>query len=313
MSVNYASGLSEYKNKGTCGTKELIDSDKKLARNIKILAEWIRKSKHCVIYCGAGISTAAGIPDFRGPNGVWTLEKRGQKPDESKMKSFDQCIPTFTHLAIITMINKGLVKHVVSQNIDGLFLKANIDRENLSELHGNYFVDECIDCHSRFIRHRPSPTMGCKFTGDKCAKCDGPIHDTILDWEQELPDNEFDRAQIESEKCDLAICLGTSLQIEPANLLPLEVLKKSDNQHENTDDHLNKLVIINLQRTKFDRHADLIIHHYVDKVMELICQHLMIQISPYESALDPTKSGHDLIPWNRNDFRPTIKSRKESL
>lgn len=246
------------------------------------------------------------------------MEKRGQKPDESKMKSFDQCIPTFSHRAIITMINKGFVKHVVSQNIDGLFLKADIDRENLSELHGNYFVDECIECHSRFIRNRPSPTMGCKFTGDKCGQCDGLIHDTILDWEQELPDDEFDRAQIESEKCDLAICLGTSLQIEPANLLPLEVLKKSEIQSENTDvydpndDRLNKLVIINLQRTKFDRHADLIIHHYVDKVMEIICQQLMIQVGPYESALDPTKSSHDLIPWNRKDFKPTNKSRNES-
>jgi len=101
------------------------------------------------VHTGAGISTAAGIPDFRGPNGVWTLEKKGLKPNVSL--SFDQAKPTVTHMALTALIDSGHLKYVISQNIDGLHLRSGIKRVNISELHGNMFVAQCSFCERLVI------------------------------------------------------------------------------------------------------------------------------------------------------------------
>lgn len=235
------------------------------------------------------------------------MERKRIKLDHSKIKTFDACVPTFTHRAIIALLNNGLIKHVVSQNIDGLFLKANIDRNFISELHGNFFLDECRQCLARFIRCRPSPTMRCQPTGDLCSFCNNPLYDTILDWEDELPDLEMESATQASKMCDLAICIGTSLQIQPANELPLMV-KDEDLDEETSSGNEKKLVIINLQNTKFNRYADLVIHNYADKVMELLCKELNIEVKEFDPLNDPTKANTDLVPWNRTNFKQKISS-----
>lgn len=295
MSVNYAEGLSEYENKGVCGLPEKFDNDEMLDEKVEQLAEIMRTSRHVVFYCGAGVSTAAGIPDFRGPRGVWTLEKRGEKLDPSTLSSFDKCVPTFAHRAIKALIRAGYAHFIVSQNIDGLFTKLSLDRSLISELHGNYFVDECNRCLGRFIRNRPSPTMACRPTGDPCPReprpCRGELHDTILDWDQMLPEEEMALAELHSARSDLAICLGTSLQIEPANKLPLRGLdsrKKS-----------KRLVIVNLQSTKFDHLANLVVNHYIDTVMERLCSKLGVHVDEYNVIADPTKQSIDMVEWIR--------------
>lgn len=86
----------------------------------------LRDAKHVVVHTGAGISTSTGIPDFRGPKGVWTLEEKGLSP---KMEiSFDTAKPSLTHMALVKMVNEGLVHHVISQNVDGLHLKSGFPR-----------------------------------------------------------------------------------------------------------------------------------------------------------------------------------------
>lgn len=277
MSVNYASGLSPYDNKGVCGLEEIEESETDVTLKAELLANLIKVSKHVVVLVGAGISTSAGIPDFRGKNGVWTLEKKKKiKTEDNDFKnevSLADAKPTLTHLAIKSLASEGYVKYVISQNIDGLFLKTGLERKYLSEVHGNFYLDECNHCSRRYIRSTPSPTMGLKVSDIRCPRpgrpCRGFLRDTILDWEDELPLTELENAEIHSEEADLFICMGTTLQINPVGQMPFK--KRTVRP---------KVVIINLQATKYDSKAELVIHSRIYEVCKQLCLLLGITIQP---------------------------------
>lgn len=237
MSANYAAGLSPCDSRGTCGLPEIVDPATESADKVRQLADWIKQSSHCVLLVGAGISTASGIPDFRGPTGIWTLEeqekkarkkqktsnkdgdqevkevKQEEKTVESKTHvSLDDAQPTLTHLVIKSLVEKKMVKYVISQNVDGLFIKTGIPRKFMAEVHGDFFIDECNLCLSRFIRPTASPTMAQKVSQRPCPRvgrpCRGFLRDTILDWEDELPESEMQPATKHVLKSDLVLCLG---------------------------------------------------------------------------------------------------------
>jgi mono-ADP-ribosyltransferase sirtuin 6 len=321
MSANYAAGLSPCDSRGVCGRPEIFDSSQESAEKTKQLADWIRGSRHCVLLIGAGISTASGIPDFRGPNGIWTIEEREKKsakkqktshnqktenkesipeaivkteaPAPKSHVSLDDAQPTLTHLVIKSLVENKFVKYVISQNVDGLFLKTGIERKFLSEVHGNFFVDECNSCLSRFIRRTASPTMAQKVSDTPCPRrgrpCRGFLRDTILDWEDPLPESELRSAEQHVLKSDLVICLGTTLQINPVGSLPFY------RRNEKPVESRRKVVIVNLQQTRFHKRADLVIHDYVDHVCKMLCEHLHVQPS---LANDFTKFPEGTVrPW----------------
>ncbi|CAH0399542.1 unnamed protein product [Chilo suppressalis] len=282
MSCNYAEGLSPYKHKGKLGLPEKFEPVDKLKTKCELLALLINQSKHVVVHTGAGISTSAGIPDFRGPNGVWTLEKKRKKP--STNVSFTDAKPTKTHMILRKLIECQKVHFIISQNIDGLHLKSGLDRKYIAELHGNMFIDECNLCKKQFIRNSPVETVGKKCSGVPCASehmggrpCRGRLYDGVLDWEHSLPENDLFMAECHSSIADLSICLGTTLQIVPSGNLPLETVKYG-----------GKLVICNLQPTKHDNKADLIINYYVDDILEKVMNILGIEIPSYNENDNPT-------------------------
>ncbi|XP_023938770.2 NAD-dependent protein deacetylase Sirt6 [Bicyclus anynana] len=278
MSCNYAEGLSPYEHKGVLGVPEKFDSIDKLNEKCRILTELIKTSKHVVIHTGAGISTSAGIPDFRGPNGVWTLEKKGKKP--SINVSFADAKPTKTHMILKKLVDVNKVQYIISQNIDGLHLKSGLPRKYLAELHGNMFIDECNLCKRQFVRSCPVETVGKKCSGVPCAAghgggrpCRGRLYDGVLDWEHSLPESDLLMSELHSSLADLSICLGTTLQIIPSGNLPLETVKYG-----------GKLVICNLQPTKHDNKADLVINYYVDDILEKVMNALGLDIPEYNEA-----------------------------
>ncbi|XP_060804647.1 NAD-dependent protein deacetylase Sirt6 [Amyelois transitella] len=292
MSCNYAEGLSPYEHKGVLGIPEKFDPIEKFNKKCEILAKLINESKHVVVHTGAGISTSAGIPDFRGPNGVWTLEREGKKPTTDV--SFADAKPTKTHMILKKLVECKKVQYIVSQNIDGLHLKSGLARKYLAELHGNMFVDECTLCKRQFVRHRPAETVGRKSSGAACGAalagargCRGRRRDAVLDWDHALPDDDLAMADYHSSIADLSLCLGTTLQIIPSGNLPLETVKYG-----------GKLVICNLQATKHDNKADLVINYYVDDVLERVMNILGIEIPTYNESEDLTKHAESaIINW----------------
>nr|XP_044991343.1 NAD-dependent protein deacetylase sirtuin-6 isoform X2 [Jaculus jaculus] len=218
MSVNYAAGLSPYADKGKCGLPEIFDPPEELERKVWELARLMWQASNVVFHTGAGISTASGIPDFRGPHGVWTMEERGLEPKFDT--TFESARPSKTHMALVQLERVGFLHFLVSQNVDGLHVRSGFPRDKLAELHGNMFVEECVKCKTN---------------------------------------------------ADLSITLGTSLQIRPSGNLPLTTKRRG-----------GQLVIVNLQPTKHDRHADLRIHGYVDDVMTQLMKHLGLEIPPWD-------------------------------
>ena len=107
-------------------TIQSVDVPEVLEANIRKLVELVKSSKHIVVHTGAGVSTSAGIPDFRGPKGVWTLEEKGLTP---KMDvDFDEAAPTLTHMALMKLVEVGKVHHIITQNVDGLHTKSGLSR-----------------------------------------------------------------------------------------------------------------------------------------------------------------------------------------
>ncbi|XP_032809318.1 NAD-dependent protein deacylase sirtuin-6 isoform X2 [Petromyzon marinus] len=216
MSINYAAGLSDYPHKGKCGQAEKIDPPEEVDRKVLELADLVRASKYMVIHTGAGVSTAAGIPDFR---------------------------------------------------------------DKLSELHGNMFIEECERCGKQYVRDHTVGTMGLKYTGKICdvvkarglRGCRGKLKDTILDWEDSLPERDLTLAEKACRNADLTITLGTTLQIKPSGSLPLLTKRNG-----------GKLVIVNLQPTQLDKQADLRIYGYVDDVVTKLMGHLGVMVPTWD-------------------------------
>ncbi|KAG5667810.1 hypothetical protein PVAND_015779 [Polypedilum vanderplanki] len=290
MSCNYADNLSPYDDKGILGTPEIFDTQDEVNKKVEQLVDLILTSKHIVVHTGAGISTSCGIPDFRGPNGVWTLEQKGIKPKIDV--SFKDAIPSKTHRILKLLLDRGFIKFIISQNIDGLHMRCGTPRKNLSELHGNMFTSECPKCKRQFVRSNPVPTVGRKAVGVTCKNnqrpCRGQLIDTILDWEDNLPEDDIEMAIMHSTLADLNIGLGSSFQIMPSGKFPLRSQKYG-----------GKFALINLQPIKVEKKADLVIHSYVDEVMEKIIKRLGIEEIPeYCEDEDPTRKEDLSINWN---------------
>lgn len=296
MSVNYAAGLSYYPHKGKCGQPELFDSPEQLEIKMAEFTKLFREAKHIVFHTGAGVSTSAGIPDFRGPKGVWTLEEKGKAPQMET--TFDDAKPSITHMALVRLVEENFVQYIISQNVDGLHIKSGLARSHLSELHGNMFIEKCDRCETEYIRKNAVTTVGLKKTGRVCVKkgvrgnCRGKLRDTILDWEDSLPYKDLVMAEHHSRQADLAICLGTSLQIQPSGNLPLFTVRNG-----------GKLVIVNLQKTRHDKKATLVINHYVDGVMKELMDRLGISI--------PSFTGKPW--WTDSDSETKYPAKKEEM
>ncbi|MBA2435316.1 MAG: NAD-dependent deacetylase [Chthoniobacterales bacterium] len=199
------------------------------------LTEYLRAAHRILIFTGAGISTGSGIPDFRGPQGVWTRRQPVYYQDfmtseaariehwDYKLEaweSFRKAEPNEVHRAIVRLEKAGKVCRVVTQNIDGLHSLAGTSAEKLVELHGTNSLIECQSClrrsdpqsHFDFFRAQRTPPL---------CQCGGFLKPATISFGQSLDAHELERARQGALEADLVVALGSTLSVYPAAAFPL--------------------------------------------------------------------------------------------
>ncbi|KAJ5604205.1 hypothetical protein N7537_007161 [Penicillium hordei] len=254
--------------------KEHRESLAVVDKKVEALAAQIKQSKHFIVFTGAGVSTSAGIPDFRGPEGNWTLRAQGKQ--QTNVANTLQAIPTPSHMALVELQNRGVLKHLISQNCDGLHRRSGILPEMISELHGNSNREYCKDCDKEYMRDFRAVSTYQRGdhdhrTGRKCARCGGTLLDSIVNFDEQLPARDLNLGWENAQHADLCLVLGSSLTVTPANGIPEIVGQKKG----------AKLAICNLQRTPIDELCDLRIFSEADTLMMKVMEKLDLPIPPF--------------------------------
>lgn len=236
-----------------------------MAGELGRVAEWIVLSKSIVLLTGAGLSTESGIPDFRSPGGVWdrytpedfdfqrflaserSREKYWQMATEM-YEPMKKARPNPGHLAIAELERLGKLDCVITQNVDGLHLKAGNSPERVIELHGTALLVTCLNCGKRYDRDEIQARLRSGLRVPICDDCGGPLKPATISFGQAMPEKETAEAFLRASLCDLLMVVGSSLVVQPAASIP--VVAKQNGA---------KLVIINRDPTACDHIADLIL------------------------------------------------------
>lgn len=194
-------------------------------QNVETLARWLGESRHAVAFTGAGISTDSGIPDFRGPEGVWTRRDAGLPPPRWRVAP-GQVRPNASHMALVELQQSGRLGFLITQNTDNLHRLSGIRRELLAELHGNGQLVRCLVCDRQHTRQEvgwDSNRWGPGYRTQKpvegqpaCPACGGRLVSSVVNFGDPLPERELRLAAEHARRCDLLLVLGSSLVVNPA-------------------------------------------------------------------------------------------------
>jgi len=241
------------------------------------LKELIKKSKRIVFFGGAGVSTESDIPDFRSENGLYHARtKYGHSPEEMLSHSFfvnhtetfydyyknnmlyPAVKPNKAHYALARLEERGKLKAIVTQNIDGLHQLAG--SKKVFELHGSVLRNYCTRCHTFYCSEyilKPESCNPAEYPGShipRCIKCGGIIKPDVVLYEEPLDQEVMEGAIDAISNADMLIVGGTSLVVYPAAGLINYF-------------HGNNLVLINKSETPYDQQADLVIHDAIGEVL----------------------------------------------
>nr|XP_026489824.1 NAD-dependent protein deacetylase sirtuin-7 [Vanessa tameamea] len=287
---------------------EVEDSPQVLREKCRRLARALREAKHLVVYTGAGISTAADIPDYRGPRGVWTRLQRGETVGRVEVS---RARPTFTHMALTALWARGALKFVVSQNCDGLHVRAGLPRRALAELHGDMFAERCPACRRVYLRAFDTTERTARHahaTRRLCHACGRELRDSIVHFGERgrsaWPLN-WAGALRHAAAADVVLCLGSSLKV--LRRYP-RLWRMQSAPHARP-----ALYIVNLQWTPKDAVAALKINARCDAVMEQVARRLRLRVPRYRARRDPLLAhAEPLAPPETHTTRRPLLSRPAS-
>jgi NAD-dependent SIR2 family protein deacetylase len=214
-----------------------------LEERIQKLGQWMFEANDLVIFTGAGISTESGLPDFRGPDGIWTRQEKGLPPPP---RLFSEVKPNASHLAIVELQKLGKLRFLISQNVDNLHLQSGIRPDLLAELHGNTTKLRCRRCNTQVD----------KSLGLKACSCGGPLVSSVVNFGDPLPPKALYDSFYHSGQCDLFVVVGSSLVVSPANEMPRAALRSNAS-----------LVIINKGETPLDASCHLRFDEKIGKAL----------------------------------------------
>jgi NAD-dependent SIR2 family protein deacetylase len=222
-----------------------------LGKRIDTLARWMFEAKHLVVFTGAGVGTDSGLPDFRGPDGIWTRQAKGLS---TETRDFSSAEPNSGHMAILALQKLGKLAFLISQNVDNLHLKSGISPDILAELHGNVTKLRCNKCE--FLMDNFGDQMACPICGGRMAS-------SVVNFGQSLPQKDLADSYWHAQRADLLVVIGSSLVVTPAADMPKVALKAGA-----------RLAIINQGETPLDRGANLRFHEGIGDVLPPAVAHL---------------------------------------
>jgi len=233
----------------------------------------LESARRVVVFTGAGVSTDSGIPDFRGPNGLWTKNPAAEKASNLQNYLADPELrkaawqnrlttPAWTaepnrgHQAIVEIERRGQLHALITQNIDGLHQKAGNDPANVIEVHGTVWFTRCWDCRDQRPMEQSLDRVRAGEDDPVCLVCTGILKSDTISFGQALVPEVIDRALRVSEESDVFLAVGSSLSVFPAaNAVP-----RAKNGGAS-------IVIVNADETRMDRFADITLFGQIGEIL----------------------------------------------
>ena len=234
---------------------------------------WIHEAESLVVLTGAGISTDSGIPDFRGPQGVWTKNPQAEKqatlshylgdPEvrrrawRSRMESgFFSAEPNAGHRALAELDRRGRIHTLITQNVDGLHHASGVEPSRIVEVHGNVREWACLTCGARGPMEDALDRVRNGEDDPPCPACGGIIKSATISFGQQLVPEDIQRAEEAALEADLMLAVGSTLQVHPvAGVVPLAKRAGA------------RVVIVNNEPTPYDGIADAVIREPIGEVL----------------------------------------------
>lgn len=248
-----------------------------MERLIRTVRGWIDEAQRVVALTGAGISTDSGIPDFRGPQGLWTKNPGAERmatlqhymadPDvrkrswQSRLEIWAREVdPNRGHLALVELERRGKLDTLITQNVDGLHVKAGSSRERVVEIHGTMREVVCLSCGERAAMEKALARVRAGEADPACRTCGGMLKSATISFGQGLVAADLARADMAARRCDLMLAIGTKLSVWPiAGVVP--TAKEAG----------ARVVIINAEPTEMDSLADAVIQSSIGEVLPKLC------------------------------------------
>lgn len=244
---------------------------------LTVIRGWIDAAQRIVVLTGAGISTDSGIPDFRGPQGVWTLNPKAEKMSDIRHYVSDPevrrlswqsrlahpawtAVPNAGHQALAALEQRGRLHALITQNIDGLHQRAGVSADKVIEVHGTLHKVMCLGCGWRGPMQETLDRVRAGEEDPACLECNGLLKSDTISFGQQLIPEVIDRALRVAAEGDLLIAIGSTLQVYPvASAVPLAL------------DAGARVLIINAGATQFDDVADAVVRMPIGEVLPELC------------------------------------------
>jgi NAD-dependent deacetylase len=232
------------------------------------------------VLSGAGISTDSGIPDYRGPNGLWRRDPNAEKlvtyeyymaDPEIRRRSWQmrrnspalRAEPNAAHLAVADLERSGVPVRVITQNVDGLHQLAGLPARKVLELHGTARVVQCTRCTVRSEMAEALERVAAGEADPPCRECGGILKSATVMFGERLDPEVLGRAMAIAQACQVFIAVGTSLQVQPAASLAGVAAA-----------HGARLIIVNAEPTPYDDHADEVVREPIGTALPALLARL---------------------------------------